>query len=336
MKHKHDLLGAVFIISLFFVTCKKEDSSTTDNKSTATTATTTTTSTPGATDAKSLALKDYNDMYVGSIVTSFTWNGNTSNCIPGTLSQDVFDKALLRLKYFRKAAGLPIDGITMEANLSAKCQKDALMTKVNNKLDHFPDTTWSCYSADGAEAAGKGNIAIGASDVSNITLWMEDEGANNAKVGHRRWILYSRASMFGFGCTDKSGTLWVINNGVASLPLATTMPEYTAWPPKGFVPRNVVFPRWSLSIPAASYPYNIDFTAAAVVMTDASGANIPLTIEYANPIENTYMGDNTIIWRPTGINVTSDADQKYTVKVSNVTVNGVTKNYQYDVTIFKP
>jgi hypothetical protein len=331
MKTKHYLF-AMTITGLFaFYACKKNDSN--DDSTTSSTSSTSTTS---ATDAKERAREDFNTMYKATAVTGFSWNGNVNDCNPGTLSKDVLDKALIRVKYFRKVAGLPNDNIRMVASLNTKCQWDALMTKANNALSHSPLSTWKCYSEDGAEAARNGNIAMGASDVANMRLWMQDEGANNTKVGHRRWILYSRAGDFGFGCTNTSGTLWVINSGVGSSPLPAKTPSYIAWPPKGFVPRDVVYPRWSLSVPAPTYPYQVDFTNATVVMTNAKGDNIPLVIEYANPIENTYMGDNTLVWKPSGIDLLSDADQKYTVKVSNVKVGGEAKDYQYDVTIFKP
>lgn len=328
MKTKLYLSALIVMGAFVFVACQKDD--------TKEEPATTTTTTAQPLDAKSQARADFNDMYKNAAVAAFTWNGKVEDCNPGTLSQDVLDKALLRIKYFRKAAGLSNTGIVMTPALNAKCQWNALMIKSNNALSHFPPNTWKCYNPDGAEAAGKGNIALGASDVNNIRLWMEDEGSNNKEVGHRRWILYSRADQFGFGCTNTSGTLWVINSGSGSLPLPKKTPAYVAWPPKGFVPRDVVFPRWSLSIPAPSYPYQVDFTEATVEMTDANGADVTLTIEYANPIESTYAGDNTLTWRPTGINTTSNADQKYTVKVSNVKVGGVSTDYEYEVTIFKP
>lgn len=326
MKTKHYLSALVIVGAFVFVACQKDDDST--EKETPTTTTPLT--------AKDLARADFNTMYKAADVTGFTWNGNVTDCNPGTLSQAVLDKALLRLKYFRKAAGLSNADITMDAALNTKCQYDALMTKANNMLSHAPLSTWKCYSAEGADAAANGNIAMGVSDVENINLWMEDEGSNNARVGHRRWMLYSRATKFGFGCTESSATLWVINSGAGTSALPAKTPAYIAWPPKGFVPRDVVYPRWSLSVPAPTYPYQVDFTNATVVMTRADGTNVPLTIEFANPIESTYRGDNTITWRPTGINLATDADHKYTVKVSNVLVSGVAKDYQYDVTIFKP
>lgn len=330
MKIKHYLGALTIIAALTFVACQKDDDSKEEE------ATTTTTSSQPL-SAKEQARADFNAMYKASDVVGFTWNGKVADCNPGTLSDEIFDKALLRIKYFRKAAGLSNSQISMEADLSTKCQYDALMTKANGMLSHAPLSTWKCYSPDGAEAAENGNIAMGVSDVENINLWIQDEGSNNAKVGHRRWILFSRATKFGFGCTESSGTLWVINDigfNQPSPPAKT--PAFIAWPPKGFIPRDVVYPRWSLSVPAPSYPYQVDFTEATVEMTDAKGANVSLTIEYANPIENSYAGDNTISWKPVGINLSSNADQKYTVKVSNVKVSGESKDYQYDVTIFKP
>jgi hypothetical protein len=322
MKMKPYLFLAFVIGTVTFNGCKKDDGSTE-------------TETTAPTDPKAVALKDYKEMYLASSVTAFTWNGNTANCEAGTLNQDLLNKVLLRIKYYRKAAGLSNEGISLDAALNAKCQQDALMTKANGTLSHSPDASWKCYTADGALAAQKGNIAIGASDIQNIDLWIEDNGTGNERVGHRRWMLFSRASQFGFGCTNSSGTLWVINgNGTGALPAST--PKYVAWPPKGFVPRDVVYDRWSLSIPAAAYPFQVDFTTATVTMTNAGGANVPLTIEYANPIESTYRGDNTITWKPTGINLSSSSDQKYSVKVANVKVGGVAKTYEYDVTIFKP
>ncbi|MES2558359.1 MAG: CAP domain-containing protein [Bacteroidota bacterium] len=327
MNKKRALLG-IMTLSLFFITCKKDD---TDNSSTTTTTTTGNVITP-----KEEAKIDYIDMYVGSTITGFTWNGNIANCEQGTLSQDLLDKTLMRIRYFRKQAGLPIGNITMEADLNAKCQRNALMIRANNAISHTPPTSWKCYTADGALAAQKGNISFGTSDVENIDAWMEDAGSNNAEVGHRRWILFSNATKFGFGCTESSGTLWVINGLPSPYSLPAATPEYIAWPPKGFIPRQVVYPRWSFGVPATSYPFQVDFTNATVSMAHSSGTTVPVNVIYRNPIENSYGGDNTISWEPTGVELNSNFDQQYTVTVNNVMVNGSAKNYTYDVTIFNP
>lgn len=320
-------LGA---LTLTFITCKKESSNDTGATTTGTTSTTT-----GALSARDQAKADYTNMYLGSAVVGFAWNGSTATCTPGTLSQDILDKALLRIKYFRKAAGVPSGKITMEADLSAKCQQNALMIKANNNLSHNPPTSWTCYTEAGKEAAASGNIALGASDVQNMDLWMEDGGTGNERVGHRRWILFSNASKFGFGSTDRSGTLWVINND-ADFILPAGTPEFIAWPPQGYVPKQVVYPRWSFSVPMGSFPFQADFTNAVVTMKNDAGAAVSLNVISRTNISNSYVGDNSITWEPTGINLTSDADVKYTVSISNVMVNGVSKSYQYDAIIFAP
>ncbi len=317
-------LVIMFYITLLMVSCSKNDDATkTEQKI----------ETP---NARQQAINDYQNMFVAAKVNNFTWNGNTSNCTSGTLSKEVLDKALLRLHYFRKAAGLSNNGIVFLNDLNNKSQQNALMIKANNKLDHFPTSDWKCYTAEGAEAARYGNIAFGLSDVDNIDLWIEDEGSNNKEVGHRRWMLFSKATNFGFGCTNSSGTLWVINSGASKIPLPASTPKFIAWPPANFIPSAVVYPRWSFSIPVSSYPFQVDFSKATVSMTDAAGIAIPLLIEYANTIQSIYVGDNAIVWRPSGIKLNCKEDQKYKVNISNVMVEGNPKNYWYEVTIINP
>lgn len=324
--NKKFFLIALSALTLTYVGCKKDSSD--DKKDDTTTS-------GGTTDARAQAVKDYNEMYVASTVANFSWNGSVNGCNPGTLSQDVLDKALLRIKYFRKIAGLQNNTISMEATRNAKAQANALMIKSNNSISHNPPTSWTCYTADGADAAGNGNIAIGASDVDNLTLWMEDGGTGNERAGHRRWILFSNAAEFGFGSTNSSGTLWVINN-IPDWSLPAGTPEFVAWPVKGYTPAALVFPRWSFSVPFGSFPFQVDFTDAVVTMKDQNGAAVSLNVINRSNISNSYVGDNSIIWEPSGIDPNPSSDMKFTVKVAGVKVNGVSKDYEYDVNIFNP
>jgi type II secretory pathway pseudopilin PulG len=66
--------------------------------------------------------------------------------------------------------------------------------------------------------------------------------------------------------------------------------EFVAWPPPGYVPFQVVFPRWSFSHPSA------DFSQASVTMTQDQ-QNIALSLE---TVMNGY-GENTIVWVPNGM-----------------------------------
>ena len=270
---------------------------------------------------RSTVLSTYNNDYLQSTVVSLGWTGSVSGCIAGTTSDDSQTKTLNRINFFRNRVEL--GNVSWDTTTFSKTQEAALMMKANNTLNHNPPSTWTCYTSDGANAAGSSNLA-GSHSADAITAYMQDAGSNNTAAGHRRWILYSRAQTMGSGNTDTSNALWVIGNFASSYP--SSMPTFISWPPKGFIPRQLVFDRWSFSVPAA------DFTNATVTMTAADNSNISLSKE---PIAVGY-GDNTIVWIPTGINTSSKSDILYTIKISNVIVSGVTKSYEYTVNIIDP
>ena len=204
----------------------------------------------------------------------------------------------------------------------------------NNALSHFPPNSWKCYTTEGYNTAGISNIALGSPSYHSsktITGWIQDDGSNNAVVGHRRWMLFSRAKEFGLGCTTGSSVLHCIEHTGDDLPANT--PEYIAYPPN-YIPQSLVFARWSFAVPnPASFYSGVDFSAATIKMTNNSGANVPLNI--ISSVDNGY-GDQTIVWEPQGVITNSTGDLKYHVVIDNVVFNGVTKKYEYDVNIIKP
>jgi hypothetical protein len=301
------VLLLVATISIFYVSCKKDDSS--DNGD----------NTPVVTERQRI-INEYNAGYLGTNVSDPLWTGNTSTCDAGTISADAVSKTLQRINYFRKMAGVSYN-IKFDAVRNGKCQEAALMMHANYTLDHNPPTTWSCYTNNGAEAAGHSNLASGTTSYA-INMYMSDYGTGNEACGHRRWLLYSRADTMGLGSTSGYQALWVIGGTVTP----ATMPDHIAWPPQGYVPAPLVFSRWSLGVPGG------DFSSASVNMTDASGTAVPLSI-----ISTTSgYGDNTIVWLPTGIITNSTADVTYHVTVGNVNVGGNIKSYDYNVVIIQP
>lgn len=275
---------------------------------------------------KQQVLEDYNTYYLGSNVTSSSlgWTGSTSGCNAGIVSSDADSKVAMRINYFRRQTGLP-DLITIDNSVQSKVQEAALIMLANNTLTHTPASTMTCYTTGGAEAAGKSNLAFGTQASGSVTAYIQDSGSNNAAVGHRRWLLFSKLDRVGHGSTTSTNAIWVIGYNKGN---TLTLPEFVSWPPKGFVPNTLAFARWSFSIPNQS----ANFSNATITMTDSSGANIPLTRE---PISNGY-GDNTIVWIPSGISTTSTTDVTYRINISGVTISSVSKSYSYDVTLFKP
>ncbi len=256
------------------------------------------------------------------------WTGNASTCTPGTTSQAFRDNVLARVNYFRLLAGMGT--VTFDPALNAKAQQAALMMSRNRTLNHYPPSTWLCYTAEGKEAAGKSNLAGGitANGVTAIELYMDD--SDEPTVGHRRWLLYPPTLKMGTGDVDgQNGTidansLWVVGN---TGPRPATRTEYIAWPPAGFVPFSHVVKRWSFSLPSAN------FANATVTMQKA---NQPQTTTIVS--RSSGSGDNAIVWDVAGyIHWPAPAtDVTYTVNVSNVIHNGQTRSFSYQVTVIDP
>ena len=261
------------------------------------------------------------------------WTGNRATCDAGATASGFQDAVLLRLNYFRAMAGVPAT-VTFGGTYNGKDQKAALMMSANGQLSHNPPTTWTCYTAEGAEAAGNSNLALGASGRAAIDLYMKDPGTGNGAAGHRRWIVFPATQVMGTGDIPATGgsaaqALWVFDSTTWG-PRPPTREEFVAWPPPGFVPYQVVYPRWSFSFPQAS------FASATVTMTQG-GAGVPVTLE---TIANGY-GDNTLVWFPTGMTSSQawpqpTTDTVYTVTINNVVVSGSPRSFTYEVTIFDP
>lgn len=198
------------------------------------------------------------------------------------------------------------------------------MMTSNGALNHTPPSTWKCYTAEGAAAAGASNLSSGSHSSGAITQFMQDFGSSNQAVGHRRWILFSKAIQMGHGSTNSNSALWVIGGAAPKPP--DNMPAFISWPPANFVPAPLVFPRWSFSIPGA------DFTYAKVEKKNPNGTAINLSIVHFN---GNY-GDKTIVWEPVGIKTTITTDETYEVIVKDVKLSdGTSKTFQYKVTLLK-
>lgn len=275
-------------------------------------------------DSARLSAKNlYHDYYETSGFESSDsqWLGDESACDPGSIPQDVKNKIFMRLSYFRKAVGLQND-VSENSTKSEKAQRAALMMQANNTLDHFPPNSWKCYSPEGKEGAGN-SLLTTAKNAEAIDSYMRDAGAANGPVGHRRWLLWPNLQEIGVGNTNQANAVWVLGN--AGMPPADA-PEFIAWPPRGYAPRQLVYPRWSFSINGA------DFSNAQLSMKDAAGTTISLTIEELDD----QFGDRTIVWVPEGIQTNIAEDTPYTVTINNVVINGETNNFSYEVIVFDP
>lgn len=278
----------------------------------------------------------YNKLYKSSEIDSINWNGQKQKCLCGQISNDIYKKAEDRINFFRVASGLNKVKINPKFNLDA--QNAALLVNANNELTHYAKMGMKCFSKSAENGCLKS--CLGFTDFKNfpgtgfITGFIQDYGDDNYFVGHRKWILYTKLVEFGYGATNRSEAILTVD-GVSNNP--PSVPDYIAYPWNGYVPVNLIFPKWSFSIPEGK---TVDFSQTTIKMFDGNGNE--LKIEALKEYKN-YL-DHTIVWTAKGL--FSDYDIKYGINkleengyldkkikivIKNVKIDGSFKQYEYFV-----
>lgn len=281
----------------------------------------------------------YNSIFAPTDNTALGYAGDPAAGIAGDTSQVYKAAVLARINFFRAMAGVPSIGY-LDPNLNSKDQLGALMLYANQQLSHTPPTSWLRYSAAGAEALANSNICKGLlADAGCINLFMDDHGPNNLAIGHRRWFLFPSTPKMGTGDIPEGSqrlwnAVWVLDSASYFGPRPATREQFIAWPPRGYVPYQMVYNRWSFSYPNAS------FTGATVTMK-RNGNDVPIRLDWSADMPN--YGDRSIVWVPDNLStdvpsipVRPANDTTYTITVSNVLVNGVSRTFHYDVIVFDP
>ncbi len=283
----------------------------------------------------------YNTEYVpGNTPPAIGWTGSIAACNPGTISPAWRTAMIARINVFRKLARLlPVTEFNAATDdRDEKTLAASMLYSANSSLSHSIPTTWTCYAtafagstvgALGASGGGASNIGLSGGNVfatpAVINAYMDDSGGGNSVVGHRRWILNpTQVSMTSSSVPSSAGggagnALWVI--GGPTNPSGSSAPDGVGWPPRGFVPYQLLpsgSNRWSFSYPGAN------FSAATVTMTK-NGQPVAI-LGYDSRTDNGY-ADNTIVWRPNNVAANGTAisyanpgaDQTYVVTVSGVT-----------------
>ena len=280
----------------------------------------------------------YRAVYPASDNVPMNPSADVASCAAGTNAPAFQDAVVRRINWFRAMAGLPA-AVTLLATNNFRDQLAAVLMSRNNMLQHtLISNTWACFNVDGTNAAANSNLALGYSGADAITGYILDFGTNNFVGGHRRWILYPQTQVMGTGDVpvqgiyDEANATWVFDANYGG-PRPATRNIFVAWPPAGFVPYPVVFPRWSFALT------NANFTNATVTMKSNNVA-VPVTLESYQ----SGAGENALVWHPTSLNANSAAtvfpfsgvDTVYSIAVSNILFGAVATNYSYTVTVFDP
>ena len=288
------------------------------------------------TDSREETRDFYNGLYPVSDNVPQNSTADVSSCTPGHNSNAFQQAELLRINWFRAMAGMPAN-ISLNPIDNWGSQQMAVIQSKNNVLDHNPTNAYACYNTFAASYAG-GDQALGTDGADAATHFIWDYGAKNNEVGHRRWILYPPETVMGIGDIPGAGTNAAANLTYVFDPASfgarpATRQPYVAWPPEGFVPYQVAYPYWSFGLS------NAGLSAATVIMT-SNGVAVPTIIQ----TNQTGYGENTLVWVPMGLDATtggtsfpfSGTDTVYGITVSNITYNGASVSYSYNVTLFDP
>ncbi|MGB1250144.1 MAG: CAP domain-containing protein [Candidatus Promineifilaceae bacterium] len=283
----------------------------------------------------------YRDHYLGSASPSAGWTGSIGGCVAGDTSAEFKASVAHRINYYRAMAGLAAD-VKMKPEYNALAQAAALMMSAQNSLSHTPGAGWACYTQTGADGAASSNLALGHNGSSSIFGYMQDRGTHNAPVGHRRWILYPFTTEFGTGDVPATSGHAAANGLMVFGTFSTdriARDSFVAWPPPGFVPYQVVYPRWSFSLGASGFD-PIDFSNATVSMT-IDGVATPVVIESADGENDLGYGERAIVWRPTSMGDGASWPRPSTnsviqIQISNVNYEGSMQSFNYTVTVIDP
>ena len=270
------------------------------------------------------------DTEFSKVVPPVEWTGDQDECDAGSSSADLKAASIDRVNFYRAMAGVPAT-ISEGPSFSAKAQSGALMMSTEGELTHQPSSSFACYTIEGSDAAANSNLYLGRTGPSAIDGYIEDPGDDNTDVGHRNTVLHPPTRRMGVadveavGDYDESNLLWVFDEKVFDLDYRTREPEgFVAWPPAGFVPQDIVHPRWSFSLATG------DFSQADITMTQ-SGESVPLEIVSREGKEG-RVPNPILVWEPQ-LDLDND-DVTFEIEVTDVRVDGDSQDFAYTTTVF--
>ena len=297
---------------------------------------------------------------------------NPLTCSAGTVDLAFEANTLSVVNYFRQQTGLP--AVTLNSDLSQTAQQAAMVhlrrqvsNVGGNPHDPFGANNPCVSSATdpGQVGASNSNLSWGATTSSSapgrsngprgVDGQMRDNGSGNTLVGHRRAITSPTLTEVGSGSAawfDTSGgqfdgwyqttnaLYWIADDW----PSATRDPDttYVAWPPAGWTPDEVIYPRWSFAPNADAR--DVDFSGTTISI-QAEGVELPILNTYVRDYTGNGLTipDDVFVWEPDLSSVTRVAadgddhwevtgdDQYVTVSLENVVVNGVSSGHTYIV-----
>lgn len=257
------------------------------------------------------------------------------SCVTGSLSHSAKQAVLDKLNQVRARHGLlPVE---YDSSDDAAAAQAALYMVANNTLSHSPSSSGKCYSSEAARLAGTSNLymmssasTLSAPSEAAIPGYLKDTGVSS--LGHRRWVLSPFLGKVSFGRVDGSGSMASVLRvmGGERSDISPMSNDFVAYP-YGNYPGSEYSSDAFLSFSAivsktsawGSGSDQVSYSSASVSVVSAGGENLAISEMSAN--YEGYGLPNLLKWKAVGLRTNVD----YTVTISNVTVNGTARQYQY-------
>ncbi len=265
-----------------------------------------------------------------------------TNCSAGTIKQSIKDKILKYVNDIRAIHKLA--PVTYETAGDVNAQEAALICTANGNITHTPPSSSACYTSNGRKGAEESNLYIyyfqgGGGILPNseesIDAWMIDD--NTPSLGHRLSIINPFLTKLAFGRVDgkpKAGSMqsWDVTSMTMNYQTyvnGTTTVDYVACPQNNY-PINLFKKDWLMSFSAIADKnfwggnfQSVNFSNATIKVSNGN-TNLQISDVSFNNNGNGSMG-NCLIWKAGGL----QDEVEYDVTISNVFVNGQSKNFTY-------
>jgi hypothetical protein len=182
------------------------------------------------------------------------FTGDVGKGIPGDVSAEYRNQALLRYNMLRRMVGSP--AFVLDDSRNQTAQLAAMVIAANNKMDHGIDASWKFYSDAANHATQVCLEALTYSEPGASLAYLYDFGVFNVGgVGHRRMIISPWVgTSIGIGqvaetsTNEAAETLMVTGPESAPVVISYVKP-LVQWPVEGYVPNYLITGQWSVSIP---------------------------------------------------------------------------------------
>lgn len=267
--------------------------------------------------------------WAGAAAALYDVQPDAATCRPGMLKASVKADFLAKLNAIRALHQLP--AVTYSEAEDAQEADSSLMMAVNKQLSHTPPTSWTCYTASGATAAGASNLIGGwgtglgfDSEDSYLGLWLTEGGS--ASIGHRRWILnpflgktsYGRVAVVLPDGSRASAASMRVFNFAGGVTAPAGLPAYVAYPSGDYPARYFALSSYlSFSAVAGTTSTfganaNVRYDRATITVTGPGGA---LAVSDVTSDNEGYGLANNVQWRVAGL----QAGVTYTVTITGIT-----------------